>query len=88
MVDKLCPELKNSLIYGQGPSVYADQFFVLLDLLDYVDTTIRLNKAYTDSRKWNRMAIMNIANSGKFSIDRTMKEYAKEIWHLESVNED
>ena len=88
VVDKLCPELKNSLIYGQSPSADADPFFVLLDLLDYVDTTIRLNKTYTDARKWDRMAIMNIANSGKFSIDRTMKEYAKEIWHLESIDED
>lgn len=88
VVDVLCPELRSSLLHGEGPTINADPYFVLLDLLDYVDTTIRLNKAYTDRRKWARMVIMNIANSGRFSIDRTMKEYATEIWHLESYYED
>ena len=88
VVNKLCPDVAHTLIYGQGPTAPADKYFVLLDLLDYVAATIRLNEAYKDPFKWARMAIINIANSGRFSIDRTVHEYAKEVWNIESIYED
>lgn len=87
VVDKLCPELRNSLLYGQSPTVDADRYFVLLDLKDYIRATLQLNETYKDPQKWAHMAITNIANSGVFSVDRTAKEYAK-LWGLESIYED
>ena len=87
VVDKLCPELRNSLLYGQSPTVDADRYFVLLDLKDYIRATLQLNETYKDPQKWAHMAITNIANSGVFSVDRTVKEYAK-LWGLESIYED
>ena len=44
-----------------------------------------MEKAYRDEAGWARSAILNTAKSGKFSSDRTIEEYAKEIWHLEKV---
>ena len=87
VVDKLCPHLRNTLLYGQSPTVDADRYFVLLDLHDYIRARLEVNKAYKDPSKWAHMAIMNIANSGGFSIDYTVKKYAK-IWGLESIYED
>lgn len=87
IVDKLCPELRNSLLYGQSPTVDADRYFVLLDLKDYIRATLQMNETYKGPEKWARMAILNIANSGVFSIDRTVKEYAK-VWGIESIYED
>ena len=44
-----------------------------------------LEKAYLDKRRWTRMSILNVARCGKFSSDRTIREYAKEIWHVEGM---
>jgi len=78
--------LKNKLIYPQGPTEDADPYFVLKDLKPYIEATWKLNQLYKDKEAWNKMAILNVANSGYFSIDRTVKEYVNEIWHLESIN--
>ena len=88
VVDSLDSKLKNSLINQKDGNEPTDRYFVLLDLLDYVETTCRLNKIYKDTEKWAHMAIMNVANSGRFSIDRTVHEYVKEVWHAESIYED
>lgn len=78
--------LKNKLLYPQGTTEDADKYFVLKDLKSYVEATWKLNQLYKDDKEmWNKMAILNVANSGYFSIDRTAEEYAAEIWHLESV---
>ena len=45
----------------------------------------RVEAAYKDEKKWARSAMLNTAKSGKFSSDRTIEEYAKEIWHLDKV---
>ncbi|MGM9988491.1 MAG: glycogen/starch/alpha-glucan phosphorylase [Bacillaceae bacterium] len=62
-----------------------DEYFVLRDFSSYVDAQARLNEAYKDRQKWARMCITNIAQSGHFSSDRTISEYAKDIWNIKSI---
>lgn len=59
-----------------------DEFFVLKDFSPYTDAWYKLNLLYKDPQEWNHYALMNIANSGVFSSDRTIKEYADDIWHV------
>ncbi len=59
-----------------------DEFFVLKDFDDYIKTQERIGKDYSDKYKWNKMSLNNIAKSGIFSSDYTIKEYAKNIWKL------
>jgi hypothetical protein len=56
---------------------------VLADLRAYIEMQNRVDRAYRDRSGWVRKAILNVARSGKFSSDRTIKEYASEIWHVE-----
>ncbi|NRA26723.1 MAG: glycogen/starch/alpha-glucan phosphorylase [Opitutales bacterium] len=60
-----------------------DPFLVLADYQDYCATQTRVGEAFKDPSEWARMAILNTARVGKFSSDRTISEYAKEIWNLE-----
>jgi starch phosphorylase len=60
-----------------------DHYMLLADLRDYIQTQERVDAAYRDVERWDRMAILNVARAGKFSSDRTIKEYASGIWHLE-----
>jgi len=60
-----------------------DHFMLLADLRDYIQTQERVDAAYRDTQGWDRKAILNVARAGKFSSDRTIKEYASDIWHLE-----
>ena len=69
--------LVQSLLEG------GDHFMLLADLRDYIHTQERVDAAYRDTQGWDRKAILNVARAGKFSSDRTIKEYASEIWHLE-----
>jgi starch phosphorylase len=55
---------------------------VLADFRAYCDAQARVDAAYRNRDRWARMAILNVARSGKFSSDRTIREYAEEIWHL------
>ncbi len=59
-----------------------DQFFVLRDFRSYVDAWHRLEARYGDRKSWNKAALINTARSGYFSSDRTIKEYAADIWKL------
>lgn len=59
-----------------------DHYFVLGDLRDYIDAQSRVDAAYRDPANWDRKAILNVARSGKFSSDRTIREYAEQIWHM------
>jgi starch phosphorylase len=61
---------------------HGDYYMHLADLKSYLETDGRLCQLYTDSVGWASKAILNIANSGKFSSDRTIAEYAKEIWNV------
>ena len=64
-----------------------DQYFVLKDLFSYAEAQEKVAKLYQDKLGWAKMSLMNIANSGFFSSDRTIEQYAKEIWHLKKVSE-
>ena len=58
---------------------------VLADYRSYVDCQRRVEAAYRDAERWTRMSILNAARSGKFSSDRTIREYCNDIWHAKSV---
>ncbi len=62
-----------------------DVYFILKDFDSYAEAQQRVDAAYRDERKWAKMAMLNTAMAGKFSSDRTIEEYAKEIWHLKKV---
>ncbi len=62
-----------------------DQYFILKDFHSYVDAQKRVEEEYRDPLGWARKAILNIANAGKFSSDRTIEEYANDIWKLSKV---
>lgn len=59
-----------------------DEYLVLKDLLDYVDTQKLLGKAYRDSSRWGQICVSNIARAGRFSSDATIANYAAEIWGM------
>jgi starch phosphorylase len=59
-----------------------DPWLTAADFRSYVDAQQRAAEAYLDRERWTRMSILNTANSGKFSTDRTMRDYNKEIWQL------
>jgi starch phosphorylase len=63
---------------------HGDYYMHLADLKSYLEADERLCELYADSMGWSRKAILNIAGSGKFSSDRTIAEYASDIWHVES----
>lgn len=63
-----------------------DPYFVLKDFEPYLDTHEHVDQAYRDRDRWMRMAVMNIAYSGKFSSDRTISEYAAEIWKIKQLS--
>jgi len=60
-----------------------DHYMHLADLTSYCLADEKLSELYADPGAWARKAILNVASSGKFSSDRTITEYASEIWHLE-----
>jgi starch phosphorylase len=82
--DAMFRELYESLVYGvegQRPDV----FYVLADFDAYAEAQAKLAHAYTDKRKWAKMALLNVARSGKFSSDRTIEDYVRDIWKLKKV---
>ncbi len=81
---QLFKELYDSLVYGiegQRPDVY----YVLADFDAYAAAQEQVAEAYTDSAAWAKKAILNIARSGKFSSDRTIEDYVRDIWKLKKV---
>lgn len=73
-------EIYNALVNERNP--YADNYFVLYDFHEYRKAHERINEAYKDKREWAKKSLINIANAGKFSSDRTIREYADEIWNI------
>ena len=63
-----------------------DRFMLLADLRDYIHAQETVNSAYKDHEGWIRKSIINVARAGKFSSDRTIREYASQIWHVEPGN--
>ena len=69
-----------------GTNYVADPYMVLKDFDDYLRAASDLDKAYADKKKWNNMALRNIAEAGIFASDRSIREYADNIWHIKPVN--
>ena len=61
----------------------ADHYFLLMDYVSYMDAKLKANADYADRLSFGRKCLMNIASGGKFSSDRTIRQYAQEIWHIE-----
>ncbi|HUV07122.1 MAG TPA: glycogen/starch/alpha-glucan family phosphorylase, partial [Spirochaetia bacterium] len=76
-------ELFRPLI--QGLLDFGDNYFMLADYESYIKCQERVESTYMDRSAWTRMAILNVANMGKFSSDRTIQEYAQEIWGVKPV---
>ena len=83
--DQMFMDIYNAIMNGHG-SPRPDQYFLLHDFMSYKETHKKINEAYKDRKRWAEMAIMNTACSGKFSSDRTIEQYAGEVWDLKKVN--
>ena len=81
---ELFRDIYNSLLNTQS-SDRADTYFILKDFRSYADAEDKIDKAYRDEKWWARTAMLNTACSGKFSSDRTIEEYVRDIWHLKKV---
>ena len=81
---ELFREIYNSLLERNGGE-RADQYFILKDFRSYEEAQKKVEQAYRDQDRWAKMAMLQTAKCGKFSSDRTIEEYAKEIWKLEKV---
>ena len=77
-------EIYDSLLEDQGYD-RADTYFILKDFMSYVNIQNEVNKAYQDSKTWGRKALLQTAACGKFSSDRTVEDYVRDVWHLEKV---
>ena len=65
-------------VNGEAP----DRYFLLLDYESYIEAKLRVNRDYADRNAFGRKCLMNVASSAKFSSDRTIRQYADEIWHI------
>ena len=63
----------------------ADKYFILADFRSYAEAQKRVEEAYRDTERWAKMAMMNTFSSGKFSSDRTIEEYVRDIWKLDRI---
>lgn len=81
---ELFRDIYNSLLNTYSTSK-ADTYFILKDFRSYAEAQKRVDQAYRDQSWWAKAAIINVANTGKFSSDRTIQEYVDEIWHLDKV---
>ena len=77
-------EIYNSLL-NTNSSDRADTYFILADFKSYAQAQKKVEEAYRDEARWAKMAILNVASSGKFTSDRTIQQYVDEIWHLDKV---
>ncbi len=76
-------ELYDSLLNGYGGR--PDEYFILEDYADYARAQSEVDKVYKNKEEWAKKAIINVAKSGKFSSDRTIQQYADEIWNLKPL---
>ena len=84
---ELFRDIYNSLLNTKN-SAKADTYFILKDFRSYAEAQRRVEAAYRDENWWARAAMLNTASAGKFSSDRTIEEYVRDIWHLEKIHVD
>ena len=84
---ELFRDIYNSLLNTKN-SAKADTYFILKDFRSYAEAQRRVEAAYRDEAWWARAAMLNTASAGKFSSDRTIEEYVRDIWHLEKIHVD
>ncbi|MDD6022594.1 MAG: glycogen/starch/alpha-glucan phosphorylase [Oscillospiraceae bacterium] len=72
------PEIANTIIHN-------DPYMVLADFADYRNAQKKIDEIYRDKDRLNRMSLLNIAGAGRFSADRAINEYARDIWHADKV---
>ena len=84
---ELFRDICNSLLNTKN-SAKADTYFILKDFRSYAEAQKRVEAAYRDENWWARAAMLNTASAGKFSSDRTIEEYVRDIWHLEKIRVD
>ncbi len=76
-------EIYDSLVNGNGGR--ADVYFILKDFASYAEAQKRVEAHYRDTSAWAKSAMLNVASVGKFSSDRTIEEYVRDIWKLEKI---
>ena len=77
-------EIYDSLLNNCGGS-RPDTYFILKDFRSYAEAHEKIDKAYRDRQWWAKAALINVSHSGKFTSDRTIEEYVRDIWHLKKV---
>jgi starch phosphorylase len=83
--DRFCPEDPGSSRWLRDRLLEHDEYFVLADFGSYVGMQFEISKQFVKRRSWTRKAILNVARIGRFSSDRTVREYAREIWNLDQI---
>ncbi len=78
-------DIYNSLLNNQGGR-RADTYFILKDFRSYAEAQKTIDERYKDTKQWAKSVMLNTANAGKFSSDRTIQEYVDEIWKLDKVD--
>jgi starch phosphorylase len=81
--DRFCPNEPGLFRWIRDVLLESDKYFLLADFGSYVDTQAEITRLYKNQREWSRRAVLNVARIGRFSSDRTVREYAREIWSLE-----
>jgi starch phosphorylase len=76
------PGIFKSIVEGL---LGVDFYCLLADYQAYIDAQDKVSKLYQNADEWTKMAILNVARVGKFSSDRSIKEYAEKIWNVEPV---
>lgn len=78
-IEKEGREIFDSLI------LYNDEYFLLRDFNSYCEAQTKIDLAYKDRKRWEKISLINIANAGHFSADTTVKQYAEDIWQIEPL---
>ncbi|HEY5869484.1 MAG TPA: glycogen/starch/alpha-glucan phosphorylase, partial [Candidatus Tectomicrobia bacterium] len=81
--DRFCPQEPGLFTWIARMLLEGDPYFHLADLRSYIDTQRAVGEVYTHPMIWTQRAILNVARIGKFSSDRTILEYARDIWHIQ-----
>jgi starch phosphorylase len=85
--DTFCPDEPGLFVpIAQSLLENGDPYLMLADFEDYVSTSFQADELYLKPNEWDARVVLNIARSGKFSADRSIAEYARDIWKIEPVD--